>query len=56
MKTAEIKEEKQKLRVVSYTLRGRNKTPHEDIITDEYWTEHKNLDGSILKIKVMLNQ
>lgn len=44
-----------KLKVSSYTQRGREKEHHEDIITDEYWTEHKNLDGSNLKVKVSLN-
>lgn len=41
-----------KLKVVSYTQTSRDKVYHEDIITDEYWTEHKNIDGSVLKVRV----
>lgn len=47
------KELKKKLIVKSYTQKGREKIQHEDIVTDEYWTEHKNMDGSILKIQVI---
>lgn len=52
-----IKEEKKKLKISSYTQKIVGKrvinTHHEDIISDEYWTEHKNIDGTILKIKVV---
>lgn len=41
-----------KVKVESYTLRGKEKIIHEPVISDEYWTEHKNFDGSILKVKV----
>lgn len=41
-----------KVKVESYTIRGKEKIIHEPIVSDEFWTEHKNFDGSILKVKV----
>ena len=31
---------------------GKEKIIHENITSDEYSTEHKNVDGSVLKVKV----
>lgn len=41
-----------KVKVESLTQRGREKEIHEAIISNEYQTEHKNFDGSILKVRV----
>jgi len=49
-------ETKNKLIVTSYTLRGRNKEHHKDVTSDEYHTEHRNSDGSILNVQVKPKQ
>ena len=41
-----------KVIVSSYTQKEKEKIIHENITSDEYWTEHKNVDGSVLKVKV----
>lgn len=41
-----------KIIVSSYTQSGFNKTKHEDILSDEYQTQHKNFDGSLLKVTI----
>ena len=44
--------EKIKVIVESYTTKGRDKEINETVVSDEYWTQHRNFDGSILHVKV----
>jgi len=41
-----------KIKVESYTQNGTQRAILETIFADEYWTEHKNPDGSVLKVKI----